>query len=173
MAEYLRRHPEEVEDYLEFSKILLWRRLNWAQGYNPAITKGIPSDAMQKAEDDYKHAVPRFADSRGKVRYQWHRKSIGTIAKEIGREKEYDFPYAMACSIHHHNFEGLAAHFALGDDEEPLLNLPPSQAWVKQALTATNTNLWFALKTLNDSFGLDFRQRLDATQEVFLSIGDK
>ena len=30
-AEYLRRHPEEVEDYLEFSKILRWRRLHWLE----------------------------------------------------------------------------------------------------------------------------------------------
>ncbi len=28
-AEYLRRNPKKVEDYLEFRKILLWRRLHW------------------------------------------------------------------------------------------------------------------------------------------------
>jgi hypothetical protein len=168
-AEYLRRHPKEVEDYLEFSKILLWRRLNWTQGYNQNKARGVSSNQMKKAEDEYNRVKARFTDGKGRVRFQWSKKTIGAIAKEIGREKEYDLPYAIACSIHHANFEGLSALFA-SDGGAVRPDPPPSEAWIRRALLAAHVNLWFALSTLNESCGLNFDQKLDAAQQALSSV---
>lgn len=170
-AEYLRRHPKEkeVEDYLEFSKILLWRRLNWTQGHYQNKARGVSSKQMKKAEDEYNQVKARFTDGKGRLRLQWSKKSIGAIAKEIGREKEYDLPYAIACSIHHANFEGLSALFA-SDGGAVRPDPPPSEAWIRRALLAAHVNLWFALSTLNESCGLSFDQKLDAAQQALSSV---
>jgi hypothetical protein len=167
MAEYLRRNPEEAKDYLEFSKVLLWRRLKWAEEYK---ANSVPPEALEKAEADYKQVRGQFTDSNGKVRHQWCKKSIGSIAKEIGREKEYELPYSIACSIHHGNFEGLAAQWVSGEGAATP-NVPPSKDWVKRALTAAWANLWFALNTLNDAFGLDYSKNLEASHKDFVRVG--
>lgn len=164
-AEYLRRHPAEVEDYLEFRKILLWRRIHWLHENSPNEANRIPPEEMKRLKDDYEQAKARL-----KNELSWSKKSIRKIAVEIGCEKEYELPYAIACSIHHHNFEGLAAHFALeGGVAKP--NPPPSRAWVKQALTAAFANLWFALNTLNGSYGQDYSEKLEAVHKDFVRVG--
>lgn len=164
-AEYLRRHPAEVEDYLEFSKILLWRRLHWREKNSPGKATRVPI----QVEDDYQRAKVRFTDDKGRVRLQWCAKFIREIAKDIGHEKEYELPYAISCSIHHGNFEGLSAHFT--SENGPILpDPPPSMSWVRQALLATHTNVWFALNTLNDSCGLDFSRKLHASHQVYTSV---
>jgi hypothetical protein len=168
-AEYLRRHPEAVEDYLAFSKVLLWRRLRWQQDYSPTRAGSIPPDVRKRVEDDYNQVRARFTDSKGKERQQWSKNSIRSIAMEIGREKEYDLPYAIACSIHHANFDGLSAHF-VSDGGAVRPDPPPSEAWIRTALLAAHTNLWFVLGTLNESSGLDFHQMLDAAQQALSSV---
>jgi len=168
-AEYLRRHPKETEDYIEFSKVILWRRLEWLQGHDPSNANVIDSSVKSKVEDDFDQVKARFPDGRGKVRFQWSKKSIRAIAKEIGREKEYDLPYAIACSIHHGNFEGLSAHFAF-EDGEITRDPPPSRAWVRTALLAVHVNLWFVLGTLNDSCGLNFHETLDDAHNVLVNV---
>jgi len=168
-AEYLRFHPDEADDYIEFSKVILWRRLKWVQEYDPTHVRVTP-EKMKTIEDDYNAVKDRFTDRRGNVRHRWHKKPIGTIAEEVGRKKEYDFPYAIACSIHHNNFEGLSALFALDDGGKAIPDPPPSSARVERSLIAAYTNLWFALSTLNDSCGLGFSQRLDAMQEILKKI---
>ncbi len=157
-AEYLRQHPKEVKNYLDFSKVLLWRRLEWAQDYK---ADSVQRSDMEKAEADYQMVKGRFTDGKGKVRQQWFKKSIRAMAKKIGREKEYNLPYSIACSIHHCNFEGLAAQWK-SDEGEATPDVAPSEAWVNRALIAVRTNLWFVLNTLNDAYGLDFQEKLAA-----------
>jgi hypothetical protein len=164
MAEYLRLHPEEVEDYLDFKKIILWRRLHWLQEYSGASC--VTPNVISKVDDDFNQVKDRFMYGKGKVRHRWSKNSIEAMAKEIGQEKQYDLPYAIACSIHHSNFEGLSALFT-SDNGDAMPDPPPSGAWVEKALLAAHTNLLFALGTLNESCDLDFRQRLDAMQQAF------
>src|SRR5579863_3755188 len=77
LAAYLRVHTEESDDFLEFSKVLLWRRLKWVQEYNPAHASVTP-EKMKAVEDDYNAVKDRFTDRRGNVRHQWHKKPIAT-----------------------------------------------------------------------------------------------
>ncbi|HEV2135233.1 MAG TPA: DUF5677 domain-containing protein [Terracidiphilus sp.] len=162
-AEYLRRNPSEVDDFLEFSKVLAWRRLHWRQGYNGRVA----ADVMKRAEDEFNRVKGRFPDGRGGIRHTWSKKSIRAIAKEVGHEKEYEAPYAVACSIHHANFEGISALFNSGNGA---LAPPPSEAMVKMALNLAHANLWFALATLNDSCGLGFDQRIDDAQRALEGV---
>lgn len=168
-AEYLRRHPAEVEDYLEFEKVLSWRRIHWLQENDRKRGSRIPPNVVKQVEDDYKQAKARFTDRKGRVRDQWSKKPIREMAKDIRREKEYELPYAVACSIHHTNFEGLSAAFS-SKDAAIVPNPPPSTAWVKKALLAAHTNLFFSLGTLNDSSQLGFTKRLEAARKDYKSV---
>lgn len=159
-AEYLRRHPGEVEDYLEFSKVLRWRRIRWLVENRPSEASALPPNVRKQVEEDYNQAKARFTNAGGRVRDRWHKKPIRQIAEDIGGEKEYELPYTIACSIHHGNFEGLSAAFSLKDGvivPDP----PPSVSWVEKALVAARTNLWFALNTLNDACALSFADKLN------------
>jgi len=162
-AEYLRRHPEEAENYVEFSKVILWRKLRWLRENTPDKARSIPEEVTKRIEDEFDQVKMRFSNGKGKVRWEWSEKSIRKIADDIGRGKQYELPYAISCSIHHGNFEGLLAHFLLESGEMEFVP-PPSTQWIGKALIAAHTNLWFVLSTLNDSYGLDFDAHLDAAQ---------
>jgi hypothetical protein len=167
-AEYLRRHPEEVQDYLEFGKVILWRRLKWLSEYRPSGTFPVP----KQVEDDYNQVKARFIDGRGNVRHRWSPKGIGAIARDIGREREYELPYAMACSIHHANFEGLLPHFNF-EGELAAPQFPPSDSWVGEALLTAHANLYSAIGTLNEACKLDFQQRIDHAGQTFVQLWSK
>ncbi|MGH9448204.1 MAG: hypothetical protein ACRD3O_21160, partial [Terriglobia bacterium] len=111
----------------------------------------------------------RFTDGNNRVRLRWSKKPIREIPKDIGREKEYELPYAIACSIHRGIFEGMSTLFT-PHDGEVAPDLPPSIGLVKEALLAAHTNLWFALGTLNDCSGLGFREKLEAAQKDYAHV---
>ncbi len=154
-AEYLRLNANEIEDYVEFGKILSWRRYQWLRDNIPDRVKHLSPEDVKKIEDEYNQVKARFTNSKGRERFQWSTKSIGKMAEEIGRRKEYDFPYSIACSIHHANIEGLKA----------VSDVPPSIAWIKEALVTAHANLWSALSTLNDICNLGFSDKLKTAQE--------
>lgn len=159
-AEYLRQNPNEVEDYIEFSKVILRRKLDWLKENDPVATGRVSPETTQQIEKDYQQVKERFTDERGRERRLWSDKNIRDLAKSIGREAEYELPYAIACAIHHLNFEGLAAHFVRQEDElqfEP----PPSTHWIAQALVAAYVNLLRILVTLNDCCALECDAQLE------------
>ncbi len=165
-AEYLRRQPQQVEDYLEFSKILAWRKLHWLQENARSEASRITAEDAKRVEDDYNQGKARFTGPDGRVRTRWSKQSIRDIAKAIGREKQYEVNYAIACSIHHGNIEGLLTNFAPGDGTL-VPDPPPSLALVSQALRCAHANVWFALNTLNEACRLDFADKVNAAQVHF------
>jgi hypothetical protein len=149
IAEYLRQNPDKAEDYIEFSKVLVRRELDWLTEKDPVASGRVPPERTQEIESNYQQVRGQFSDGRGNERWLWSERSIRQIAKSIGREGEYDLPYARACDIHHLNIKGLSEYFVQREGElqfEP----PPSTHWVRQALIAAYTNLLQILNTLND-----------------------
>ncbi|HUY13087.1 MAG TPA: DUF5677 domain-containing protein [Terriglobia bacterium] len=156
MAEYLRRNPKEVEDYINFGPVQRWRTYQWLRDNIPDQVKHSSPEAVKNIEDEYNEVKAQFTNSKGRERFLWSTKSIGKMAEEIGCGKEFRLPYSMACSIHHANAEGLLAAARV---------TPPSLEWVGAALVTAHTNLWFVLSTLNDSCNLGFSDKLTAAQE--------
>ncbi len=110
-AEYLRRNPEEVEEYIDFGLIMSWRRYEWLRDNIPDQVKDLSPESVKKVEDGYNKVKDGFADKKGRIRDRWSKKSIRKMAEEIGCGKEYVFPYSIACSMHHANAEGLFNRF--------------------------------------------------------------
>jgi len=164
-AEYLRRHPEEAGDYIDFGQVVLWKRHQWIKENSPEGTTGQSSEAVRHLEENFNRVKDRFT-RKGKIRGQWCRKQISQIAEEMGRKNQYEGPYSFACSIHHGSFEGLLSYFERRDSNTKF-GAPPSLEGVPLALIFGHTSLFQALDTLNSCFKLGFDDKITGAYERY------
>ncbi len=165
-SEYLRRNPSEVQDYLEFGKVIAWNRVRFSQKHR---LDQIPKETVEQVKDAFETTNKQSKRGDGRVRQQWSKKSIRKIAESVGREEQYELPYSIACSIHHGNLEGILAYFDCSN-EEAMPSPPPSLAWVKQALLAAHGNLYYAVDTLNKCCNLEFQQRIEGARQQYIDV---
>jgi hypothetical protein len=153
MAEYLRRMPEEIEDYVEYGHVLSAKRLKlYSQVLTPERTESI--------EREYARVKPRFQNSDGRMRGAWNKHPLRYMAEKIGGSQEYELSYSLAASIHHGNFEAMIAQLS-GDKGQLDVEEPPSMEWIEGALLIGHLYLRLALHTLNEFFKLGFDSRLE------------
>ncbi len=169
LAEYLRRNPKEVDDYVDFGRILSWRRYQWLLAKAPETAKQFTAEKVKELESEYNRVASRFTNNKGKIRNQWTTKSIGEMAQEMGRTDQYELVYSLGCSIHHANFEGLTGYIEMKDDMVTM-DGPPSFKWTGSALIAAHTYLLFALDTLNECCKLAFDEETTAAGEEFNAV---
>lgn len=165
-AEYLRRNPNEVQDYVDFGRVLMRRRYQWLLGNSPEEAKRMSPERAKNIEDEYNRVKAQFTDAKGRVRNQWSAKSIASMAEELGRRDQYDLSYSLGASIHHANAEGLLANVDLNDGKI-VLDAPPSMEWLAEALIAAHANFLMALDALNDCCNLGFTDRLKGAEQSF------
>jgi hypothetical protein len=163
MAEYLKRTPEEIADYIEYGHVLDFKRIK-------LFPEAVSDEKASEIEDEYTRVKPRFENKNGKVRNHWNKHPISYMAEKVERGQQYEIPYSIAASIHHGNFEAMIAHLS-GDETQLDIDSPPSLAWVKQALVSGHVYLLQALNTLNTSFDLGFD--LNAAGEEFEKVWRK
>jgi hypothetical protein len=162
MAEYLRRTPAEMEDYIEYGRVLNFKQLkSFPESFSPEQARDI--------EAEYERVTPRFANTGGKIRGSWNKHSIASMAQKIGRGLQYEIAYSLAASIHHGNFEAMVAHLS-GSEAALDIDQPPSLRWIKQALASGHVYLLQAFYTLNEFFSLGFDARLDAAGAAFEKV---
>ena len=169
VAEYLRRNPDEAENFREYHYIQNWRRYQKLLSSSPERAKEIRPERVKELQDDYNRVVPRFTNRKGQIRNQWSKKSIAQMAEEIGRADQYETPYSLAASIHHGSFEGIAVHVSMEGDSMSLCERP-SLAWVAQALVSAHVYILQVLDTLNDSLHGGFDERIKAATEEFQRV---
>jgi len=142
MAEYLSRNGSEVDDYHEYGRVLMWKRV---QQY----PEGFTAEKIREVEDEYNRVKPRFTNKNGTVRNRWNKNSIYSMACTMGREKQYELPYSIAASMHHSNFEAMLSHIK-GKGNTLSVEELPSMKWVMQALISGHVYLLQALETLQE-----------------------
>lgn len=162
MAEYLRKTPAEMEDYIEYGRVLDLKRLRM-------YPESISREQAREIEREYNRVAPRFTNKHGKVRSQWNKHSIAFMTQQIGRTQQYEIAYSLAASIHHGNFEAMIAHFS-GDEASIDIDQPPSLRWIKPALASGHVYFLQALATLNEFFNLGFEPRLTAAGAAFENV---
>ncbi len=163
MAEYLRRTPEEIEDYIEYGHVLDFKRIK-------LFPEAVSAEKAREIENEYNRVKARFENKTGKIRNHWNKHPISYMAEKVGRSQQYEIPYSLAASIHHGNFEAMIAHLS-GDETQLDIDSPPSLAWVKQALVSGHVYLLQALNTLNTFFDLGFD--LNSAGEEFEKVWRK
>lgn len=165
MAEYLRRTPTEIDDYLEFGHVLRWKRMkSYPETLSPKQSK--------KIQKEYDRVKIRFADRKGRVRAQWNRHSIAYMAQKVGREEQYEMAYGIAASMHHGNFEAMISHLK-HEKARLYMDQPPSMNWIPEALVSGHAYLLQALDTLNECFEVGFDDRLKAASDAFQVVWSK
>jgi len=165
LAEYLRRNPNEVPDYVDFGAVLAWRRHTLIMGEKRS---NLTSEQVKQLEDEYDSVKSRFTIN-GKERNNWTTKSLRKMAEELDRSESYNFVYGLACSLHHANFEGLMGYHQIKDGKLEMTG-PPSFAWTGLALVAAHEDLLRALETLNDCCKLGFDARVETASEEFKNL---
>jgi hypothetical protein len=162
MAEYLRMNPSEADDYIQYGRVLMWKRIQqYPDGFTP--------EKIKEVEDEYNRVKLRFTNTKGVVRNQWNGKSISHMATAVGREKQYELPYSIAASMHHGNFEAMLSHIK-GDENKLSIEELPSMKWVMQALISGHVYLLQALESLNECVQLGYNQRLEAANARFQTV---
>lgn len=101
-AEYLEKHPRDVNDYLDFSTI---RSYEWERRHSE-----LSAEQATQLEAEFRSVKSRFTNAKGQLRKTWTTKSIKDIADELGRSDLYEIMYAAASDIHHVNVVGLISH---------------------------------------------------------------
>ena len=165
LAEYLRRNPSDVSDYVDFGPVLAWRRLQTLKGQK---RPSMAPEMVKQLQDEYANVKARFT-TNGKVRHNWTTKSLREMAQEVGQSESYDFIYGVACSLHHANFEGLMGSFEMKDGKFEM-SAPPSFAWTAAALIAAHEFFLLALDTLNDCLKLGFDAQLQTAHDGFNAL---
>lgn len=165
LAEYLRLNPVEVDDYIDFGRVLSWRRYQWMLSRNPEAAKRFAPDKVIELESEYSRLKGRFSNKKGEVRHRWTTKSIGKMAGEMGRTDQYELVYSLGSSMHHR----LTGYVEMKGDSVTM-DGPPSLAWVGSSLIAAHTYLLFALDTLNQGCKLAFDEKLTAAGDEFQGL---
>jgi len=164
VAEYLRRNPAEVKDYLDYGHILRWKRYQQLLTQSPVLAKRLNPQLIVRLEGEYKRVLPRFTDKNGRVRSQWHRKPLSQMAADLDMQGQYELSFTVASSVHHANAEGILAQIKM-TDEGVLIQQPPSLNWLREALIAGHIYLLEALDSLNECTDLGCDAKLKAASE--------
>jgi hypothetical protein len=83
---YLRLHPEQVEDYLDYHCVIQKQRSDFMKEHEPDRLKQLPAELLQRIETDFARVAPRFQNRKGKLRSSWSKVSIREMTKDVGKE---------------------------------------------------------------------------------------
>src|SRR5437016_5647440 len=85
-AAYLEKHPDEIDDYIDFYHVLIKDQLDNLDQSNPALTKELPADRREEINKEYDRVKHRFT---GKQRNHWAKKSIWEMAEDVGLKEHH------------------------------------------------------------------------------------
>lgn len=171
---YLRLHPEQVEDYLEYHCVIQKQRLDFMKEHEPDRLKQLSADLVERIEADFAKVAPRFQNRKGKLRSSWSKASIREMTKDVGKEKLYLAFYRFASSIHHGDVGGAFAQTAkLTEDDVLDVEIVPSDAWLREALIIAHGAVISVLGDYNEIAKAGIDDVVDQAQKSFLATWGK
>ena len=154
-GEYLRRHPEQFEDYRDWFFVEQKRLLDDVRVKSPGILKSVGDEKVQHIEREFVRVKPRYVIGKDeRLQSSWCKESFLVRAKAVGLEATYFGIYVPGCELLHGSVGGLAALFDTTDDTE-VLDKPPSLKLCEQALSAAHLCIVQALGTLVNTLEID------------------
>jgi hypothetical protein len=76
-AAYLQRHPEEVDDFLDYHWVNQRKRLDYMKQHDPEALRRLPAESISAVNTEYARVLARFADKVGKPRNHGPRRTSG------------------------------------------------------------------------------------------------
>jgi hypothetical protein len=129
---YLRKHPDEFEDYFDFHFIVAMKRQRYMEAHAPERLKEVPAEVIERNKQGHARVVPRFT-AKGRVRGRWSKRPFSQLCADLGLEEHHLTFYAFASDITHGNVSGVMAQ---ADPEPGVLDadIAPSEKFVDLAL---------------------------------------
>jgi len=130
---YLRKHPEEFDDYFDFHFIVATKRYDYMEKFSPESIAKLTPAAITSTQKGYTRIVSRYTNKNGKVRGRWSKKPFSAMCAELGLQEHYLTFYDFASHIIHGDVSGMMAQ---ADPEEGVLDvdIAPSEQFVDMAL---------------------------------------
>jgi hypothetical protein len=166
-AAYLRRNPEELNDFLDYGWLRQYKRLEYLKPHHPDGSLPLRKETIEEINMKYATVRPRFAGRNGKPRRSWSRRNIRERAADVGLEEQYELNYAEASSVIHGDFAGLAAQ---ADRSGTQVDIAPSLAGVGEALRMGHQCVIAVLDSLNKAATLGMDDRIAAACVAFQEI---
>jgi hypothetical protein len=129
-ATYLEKHPEEIDDYIDFFHVQIKQQLDNLDRDNQQLAKQLPAERRNEIMREYIRVEARFR--KGKYhRSHWCKKAIWEMAEDVGLKEHHATFYANTSNIHHASAWGLTNQIeeATGDAE-----IAPSVQHLESAL---------------------------------------
>jgi hypothetical protein len=133
---YLRKHPNEFDDYFDFHFIVGMRRHRFIEKHAPEQLKNVTPEAIDSVKRGYARVSARFT-ANGRVRGRWSKRPFSQLCSDIGLEGHYLSFYDLASNITHANISGVMSQ---ADPEPGVLDvdLAPSEQFVDMALSTAH-----------------------------------
>jgi hypothetical protein len=161
-VQYLAKHPDKLDDYLDFHHITTKKTFDYLDKNTPEIVKALPASRRTEIEQEFARVVARFTTKRG-VRSSWSDKSVAQMAAEVGLAEQYETFYSWACAIHHANVSGLSTQ----TDDSGDVEVAPSLGWVDLALISGHRAALSLLTTFNSVAALGMDKQLEDAHQDF------
>jgi Family of unknown function (DUF5677) len=169
---YLKRHPKEFDDYMDYHWIISMKRHRYVLKHAPELLTQIEPEAIEEIINNYQRVSPKFTDARGKIRARWSKKSFAQIAEGVGMAENYETFYRFASGMHHGDVSGMMMQM---DPEEGVLDvdIAPSLKWVREALISGHAALVVAVSEYVDCCAPDKKDLSDKLVADFMKAWEK
>lgn len=160
-ADYRKRNPTEINDYLDYYNIFRKRYIDAIP--KNKLPKEFTKEKLAEIAAEYNRVLPRFTE-KGRVRNSWSKVSIYKMAEQVGRKDEYAQFYGWASSMQHVNAVGLQAQT---EDDGVDVDIPPSTRWILTALIVGQEATLSVLADYNEAAAHGMEQEIEQARRVF------
>lgn len=161
---YLKRHPEQVEDYLDFHWIRQKRLYDYMRKSDPDLLQRVSPKKIAEMKRQLSVIAPRFTNNRGKFRSTWRKVNLRQMAEEVGLGDLYPTFYSFASSIQHVDIGALSSQT---EDETLDVDVAPSDKWLGEALIMGHNAVLHVLHGYNEIAQLGFDKELEKAFSTF------
>ncbi len=162
---YLAKHPDEVDDYLDFNWIRQKKLMTHLEKDDPETFAKLTQAQRDEIDTRFADVLPRFQTKPGgKPRPSWCVKSIKERVEEVGLAGFYPTFYAYASSIHHGDIGGLSAQVSAARFRT---ELAPSFQAIKDALIMGHQSVLVVIDNFNDVASLSLETEIKAAADAF------
>lgn len=148
-AEYLRRNPDDVANFLNWHWIEHYKQYRYMEKSMPTAYATLTQQQIEEAEREYNRVLPDFdkGQGSGKPRGSWSKHHLANRALKAGLQEHYSLVYPLASTLFHGSVSGLVFYYEPGEDPYRLTS-PPSFKWTGQSLMSGHSLALEMLKTL-------------------------
>jgi|SRR5271157_15495 len=142
---FLCRHPEQMDDFVEYDWIKKRKFVDEMEKYNPELAR-LHAHEKPLVLRNYDAVVGRFKTKKNGVRSRWSKDSLAQMAKEVGLSSMYFSVYNPGSSAVHLDIRGLMMQFE-GSRDPGVADIvaAPHLQWIQPALAGAHISAVLAV----------------------------